>query len=67
MRGSLGDANIVLFYCWELRTWEINEPKKDASPKEEALMSALSNRLGASKTRLSVWVRRGVSTVGHQR
>jgi hypothetical protein len=35
----------MLLYCWELRTWEIHEPKKNASPKEEALTSALSNTI----------------------
>jgi hypothetical protein len=42
MRGCLGDAikNVVVLVATNV---EINEPKKDASPNEEALISALSN------------------------
>jgi hypothetical protein len=48
-----GDANMMLLYCWELRTWEIHEPKKDASPKEEALTSGFSNTIARTPTNKS--------------
>jgi hypothetical protein len=35
MKGWFGGVNMTVF--WELQKWEINEPKKNASPMGEAL------------------------------